>query len=83
MVDADLTSPDAKVITLDYRTAAIPDADKKLLAYVKKVTLHAQKTPTPMWMGSRDMGYLKGRSSKRFELRGCSATSIVRVRLRR
>ena len=40
MVDAGLTSPDAKVITLDYQTAAIPDADKKLLAYVTKFTIH-------------------------------------------
>ena len=40
MVDADLISPDAKVITLDYQTAAIPDADKKLLAYVTKFTIH-------------------------------------------
>ena len=40
MMDADLTSPDAKFITLDYQTATIPDADKKLLAYLKKFTLH-------------------------------------------
>ena len=40
MVEAGLTSPDAKVITLDYQTATIPDADKKLLAYLKKFTLH-------------------------------------------
>ena len=41
MVDSDITSPDAKVITLDYQIVAILDADKKLLAYVKKVTFHA------------------------------------------
>ena len=42
MVDVDLASPDA--IAADYQTAAILDADKKVLAYVEKVTRHAYKT---------------------------------------
>ena len=42
MGDVGLTSPDA--IASDYQTAAILDADKKVLAYVEKVTRHAYKT---------------------------------------
>ena len=44
MVDAALTSPDAEAIVADYQTAAISDAEKKLLAYVEKMTRHAYKT---------------------------------------
>jgi uncharacterized peroxidase-related enzyme len=44
MVDAGLSSPDAEAIVADYQTAAISDAEKKLLAYVEKVTRHAYKT---------------------------------------
>jgi hypothetical protein len=39
MVDVGLTSYDA--IAADYPTATILDADKKVLAYVEKVTRHA------------------------------------------
>jgi hypothetical protein len=39
MVDVGLTSSDA--IAGDYQTATIHDADKKILAYVEKVTSHA------------------------------------------
>ena len=39
MVDVGLTSSD--VIAGDYQTATIHDADKKVLAYVEKVTRHA------------------------------------------
>ena len=42
MVGVGLASPDA--IVADYQTAAILDADKKILAYVEKVTSHAYKT---------------------------------------
>ena len=42
MVDVGLTSPDA--IAEDCQTAAILDADKKVLAYLEKVTRHAYKT---------------------------------------
>ena len=42
MVDVGLTSPDT--IAADYQTATILDADKKILAYVEKVTRHAYKT---------------------------------------
>ena len=44
MVDAALTSPDAEAIVADYQTAAISDAEKKLLAYVEIMTRHAYKT---------------------------------------
>ena len=44
MVDAALTSPDAEAIVADYQTAAILDAEKKLLAYVEIMTRHAYKT---------------------------------------
>ena len=44
MVDAALTSPDAEAIVAGYQTAAISDAEKKLLAYVEIMTRHAYKT---------------------------------------
>ena len=52
MVDVGLASPEA--IVLGYQTAAILDADKKILAYVEKVTRHAHKT------SDTDLDGLKG-----------------------
>ena len=60
MVDADLISPDAKVITLDYQTAAILDADKKVLTYVDKVTRHAYKTTDNDVDGLKGCGWSEG-----------------------
>jgi hypothetical protein len=64
MVDVGISSTDAEVIAAEYQTIAIPDTDKKLLAYVKKVTSHAYNTPTPIWMRSRGANCRKERSSK-------------------
>jgi uncharacterized peroxidase-related enzyme len=60
MVDAGLTSPNAEAIVADYQTAAIPDADKKLLAYVEKVTRHAYKTTDTDVDGLNGCGWSEG-----------------------
>jgi hypothetical protein len=44
IVGAGFIAPEAEVIAADYQTVAIPDNDKKLLAYVKKVAHHAYKS---------------------------------------
>jgi hypothetical protein len=41
IVDAGFTSLEAEGISADYQTVAIPNKDKKLLSYVKKVARHA------------------------------------------
>jgi alkylhydroperoxidase family enzyme len=51
-------SPD--VIAADYQTAAILDADKKILAYVEKVTGHAYKTTDTDVDGLKGCGWSKG-----------------------
>jgi hypothetical protein len=58
MVDVGLTSPDA--IAADYQTAAIRDADKKVLAYVEKVTRHAYKTTDTDVDGLKGCGWSEG-----------------------
>jgi hypothetical protein len=82
MVDAGLTSPDAEAIALCYQTVAIPHGGKEFLAYLKRLHAMLKKPPTTIWMGSRDVDFRKGRSSKRVELRGCSAASITKIPLR-
>ena len=58
MGDVGLTSPDA--IAADYQTAAIRDADKKVLAYVEKVTRHAYKTTDTDVDGLKVCGWSEG-----------------------
>jgi alkylhydroperoxidase family enzyme len=58
MGDVGLTSPDA--IAADYQTAAIRDADKKVLAYVEKVTRHAYKTTDTDVDGLKGCGWSEG-----------------------
>ena len=58
MVDVGLTSPDA--IAADYQTAAIRDADKKVLDYVEKVTRHAYKTTDTDVDGLKGCGWSEG-----------------------
>ena len=58
MVDVGLTSPDT--IAADYQTAAILDADKKVLAYVEKVTRPAYKTIDTDVDGLKGCGWSEG-----------------------
>jgi alkylhydroperoxidase family enzyme len=58
MVDVGLTSPDT--IAADYQTAAILDADKKVLAYLEKVTRHAYKTIDTDVDGLKGCGWSEG-----------------------
>ena len=58
MVDVGLTSPYA--IAADYQTATILDADKKILAYVEKVTGHAYKTTDTDVDGLKGFGWSEG-----------------------
>ena len=55
MVDVGLTSHYA--IAADYQTATILDADKKILAYVEKVTRHAYKTTDTDVEGLKGCGW--------------------------
>lgn len=60
MVDAGLTSSDAEAVVADYQTAPISDAEKKLLAYVEKVTRHAYKTTDADVEGLKECGWSEG-----------------------
>ena len=57
MVDAGLSSPEAEAVVADYQTAPITDAEKKLLAYVEKVTRHAYKTTDADIEGLKECGW--------------------------
>ena len=57
MVDAGLSSEHAEAIVADYQTAPIPDAEKKLLAFVEKVTRHAYKTTDADVEGLKQCGW--------------------------
>jgi alkylhydroperoxidase family enzyme len=59
MVDLGLISPDA--IAADYQIAAILNADKKVLAYVEKVTRHAYKTTDNDVDGFKVCGWSEGK----------------------
>ena len=60
MVEAGLSSPDAEAVVADYKTAPITDAEKKLLAYAEKVTLHAYKTTDADVEGLKEYGWSEG-----------------------
>jgi len=57
MVDAGLSSLDAEAVVADYQTSSITDAEKKLLAYVEKVTRHAYKTTDADVEGLKESGW--------------------------
>jgi uncharacterized peroxidase-related enzyme len=57
MVDAGLSSLDAEAVVADYQTSSITDAEKKLLAYVEKVTCHAYKTTDADVEGLKESGW--------------------------
>ena len=57
LVEAGLSSPEAEAIVADYKTAPITDAEKKLLAYVEKVTRHAYKTTDADVEGLKECGW--------------------------
>jgi alkylhydroperoxidase family enzyme len=58
MVDVGLTLPDT--IAADYQTAAILDADKKVLAHLEKVTRHVCKTIDTDVDGLKGCGWSEG-----------------------
>jgi len=47
-------------VVADYKTAPITDAEKKLLAYAEKVTLHAYKTTDADVEGLKECGWSEG-----------------------
>jgi len=57
LVTAGISSVDAEAIVGDYSTAPITDAEKKLLTYVEKVTLHAYKTIDGDVEGLKECGW--------------------------
>jgi len=57
MVTAGMSSPDAEAVVADYQTAPITPAEKKLLAYVEKVTRHAYKTTDDDVEGLKKCGW--------------------------
>lgn len=57
LVEAGISSQEAEAIVTDYQTASITDAEKKLLAYVEKVTRHAYKTTDADVEGLKQCGW--------------------------
>ena len=60
LVDAGISSIEAEAIVTDYQTAPITDSEKKLLAYVEKVTRHAYKTTDADIAGLKECGWSEG-----------------------
>ncbi|MCH8156389.1 MAG: peroxidase-related enzyme [Nitrospinae bacterium] len=57
LVETGISSAEAEAIVADYKTASITDAEKKLLAYVEKVTRNAYKVTDSDVEGLKECGW--------------------------